>query len=109
MTQWRARPLAGAWSLMRAPREGIRNSWCRRSHTVDSAPPPPIERCDMARHDHAKRLLLAKINRDMRITSPLFRAAAWATEKKTMTYGLYSGGSSMQVKREAIEKLLYPG
>jgi len=29
--------------------------------------------------------------------------------KKTMTYGLYSGGSSMLVKREAIEKLRYPG
>lgn len=29
-------------------------------------------------------------------------------EKKTMTYGLYSGGSSLAVKAEAIEKLEYP-
>jgi hypothetical protein len=26
-------------------------------------------------------------------------------QKRTMTYGLYSGGSSMAVKRAAIEKL----
>jgi integrase len=30
-------------------------------------------------------------------------------DKKTMTYGLYSKGSSMAVKRDAIEKLRYPG
>jgi integrase len=30
-------------------------------------------------------------------------------EKKTLSYGLYSSGSSMQRKREAIEKLVYPG
>jgi integrase len=29
-------------------------------------------------------------------------------EKKTLTYGLYSTGSSMQVKREAIERIVYP-
>ena len=29
-------------------------------------------------------------------------------EKPTMTYGLYSGGASLEVKREAIEKLSYP-
>jgi len=29
-------------------------------------------------------------------------------EKQTITYGLYSGGASMRVKREAIEKLEYP-
>jgi integrase len=29
-------------------------------------------------------------------------------EKPTMTYGLYSGGVSLEVKREAIEKLIYP-
>jgi len=29
-------------------------------------------------------------------------------EKQTMTYGLYSGGSSMKQKREAIQKLKYP-
>ena len=29
-------------------------------------------------------------------------------EKQTMTYGLYSGGSSMKQKREAIYKLRYP-
>jgi hypothetical protein len=29
-------------------------------------------------------------------------------EKKTLSYGLYSSGSSMQRKREAIEKLVYP-
>jgi integrase len=29
-------------------------------------------------------------------------------EKKTMTYGLYSTGASMQVKREAIERIVYP-
>ena len=29
-------------------------------------------------------------------------------EKKTMTYGLYSGGTSMKLKREAIEKIQYP-
>lgn len=29
-------------------------------------------------------------------------------EKQTMTYGLYSGGSSMKQKREAIRKLKYP-
>ena len=29
-------------------------------------------------------------------------------EKHTITYGLYSGGSSMQVKRGAIEKVRYP-
>jgi integrase len=28
-------------------------------------------------------------------------------EKPTMTYGLYSGGASLKVKREAIEKLGY--
>ena len=28
-------------------------------------------------------------------------------EKKTMTYGLYSGGSSMAQKIEAIEKINY--
>jgi hypothetical protein len=30
-------------------------------------------------------------------------------EKKTLSYGLYSAVSSMQRKREAIEKLVYPG
>lgn len=30
-------------------------------------------------------------------------------EKPTMTYGLYSGGNSLALKREAIEKLHYPG
>jgi site-specific recombinase XerC len=30
-------------------------------------------------------------------------------KKTTMTYGLYSGGSSLAVKQEAIEKLRYPG
>lgn len=30
-------------------------------------------------------------------------------DKPTMTYGLYSGGSSMATKREAILKLKYPG
>jgi hypothetical protein len=29
-------------------------------------------------------------------------------EKKTLSYGLYSSGSSMQRKREAVEKLAYP-
>jgi integrase len=29
-------------------------------------------------------------------------------EKQTMTYGLYSGGSSLKQKREAIHKLKYP-
>ena len=29
-------------------------------------------------------------------------------EKQTMTYGLYSGGSSMRQKREAVHKLKYP-
>ena len=29
-------------------------------------------------------------------------------EKKTLSYGLYSSGSSMQRKREAIEKVVYP-
>lgn len=29
-------------------------------------------------------------------------------EKQTMTYGLYSGGSSMQQKRDAVNKLKYP-
>jgi integrase len=29
-------------------------------------------------------------------------------EKKTMTYGLYSTGASMQAKREAIERIVYP-
>lgn len=28
-------------------------------------------------------------------------------EKKTMTYGLYSGGSSLKVKAEALEKVNY--
>jgi integrase len=30
-------------------------------------------------------------------------------DKPTMTYGLYSGGNSLKVKREAIEKLNYEG
>ena len=30
-------------------------------------------------------------------------------KKKTLSYGLYSAVSSMQRKREAIEKLVYPG
>jgi integrase len=29
-------------------------------------------------------------------------------EKKTMTYGLYSGGTSMKLKKQAIEKIRYP-
>jgi len=29
-------------------------------------------------------------------------------DKPTMTYGLYSGGASLALKREAIEKLRYP-
>jgi len=29
-------------------------------------------------------------------------------EKKTITYGLYSGGSSMQQKRDAVHKIAYP-
>lgn len=29
-------------------------------------------------------------------------------EKQTMTYGLYSGGSSMKQKRDAVQKLTYP-
>ena len=29
-------------------------------------------------------------------------------EKTTMTYGLYSGGLSLAVKREALAKLTYP-
>jgi hypothetical protein len=29
-------------------------------------------------------------------------------EKQTMTYGLYSGGSSLKQKREAINKIKYP-
>lgn len=29
-------------------------------------------------------------------------------EKPRITYGLYSGGASMEVKRAAIEKLVYP-
>jgi integrase len=29
-------------------------------------------------------------------------------EKKTMTYGLYSGGNSLTVKKEAIDKVKYP-
>lgn len=29
-------------------------------------------------------------------------------EKQTMTYGLYSGGSSLQQKREAVRKISYP-
>jgi len=29
-------------------------------------------------------------------------------EKKTMTYGLYSGGSSLEQKRDAIKRLVYP-
>jgi len=29
-------------------------------------------------------------------------------EKTTMTYGLYSGGVSLAVKREALAKLVYP-
>ena len=28
-------------------------------------------------------------------------------EKTTMTYGLYSGGVSLTVKREALDKLVY--
>jgi integrase len=34
---------------------------------------------------------------------------SWGHEKKTLSYGLYSSGSSMERKREAIEKLVYPG
>ena|SRR5579872_3591111 len=30
-------------------------------------------------------------------------------DKPTMTYGLYSGGTSLKTKREAIEKLSYSG
>ena len=30
-------------------------------------------------------------------------------EKKTLSYGLYSSGSSMHRPLEAIEKLVYPG
>lgn len=30
-------------------------------------------------------------------------------EKPTMTYGLYSGGNELEIKRAAIEKLAYPG
>jgi integrase len=30
-------------------------------------------------------------------------------EKQTMTYGLYSGGNSLEVKREALEKISYKG
>lgn len=30
-------------------------------------------------------------------------------DKPTMTYGLYSGGASLEVKREALERLDYPG
>ena len=29
-------------------------------------------------------------------------------KKNTMTYGLYSGGASLETKRAAIEKLSYP-
>ena len=29
-------------------------------------------------------------------------------KKQTMTYGVYGGGSSMEQKQEAIEKLVYP-
>ncbi len=29
-------------------------------------------------------------------------------EKTTMTYGLYSGGLSLAVKREALDELVYP-
>ncbi|PPC99528.1 MAG: hypothetical protein CTY35_03980 [Methylotenera sp.] len=29
-------------------------------------------------------------------------------EKKTMTYGLYSGGNSLAIKKEALEKIQYP-
>jgi integrase len=29
-------------------------------------------------------------------------------EKKTMTYGLYSGGNSLEIKKDAIEKVRYP-
>lgn len=29
-------------------------------------------------------------------------------EKKTMTYGLYSGGTNMKLKKQAIEKITYP-
>jgi hypothetical protein len=28
--------------------------------------------------------------------------------KPTMTYGLYSGGASLEVKREALERIDYP-
>jgi integrase len=31
-----------------------------------------------------------------------------AHENTTMTYGLYSGGATLQAKRKAIEKLCYP-
>jgi integrase len=30
-------------------------------------------------------------------------------EKNTMTYGLYSGGNSLEVKRKALEKISYKG
>jgi hypothetical protein len=30
-------------------------------------------------------------------------------DKPTTTYGMYSGGASLSVKREALEKLAYPG
>lgn len=30
-------------------------------------------------------------------------------DKPTMTYGLYSGGASLEVKREALERIDYPG
>jgi len=29
-------------------------------------------------------------------------------EKTTMTYELYSGGASLEVKRKAIEQIVYP-
>ena len=29
-------------------------------------------------------------------------------EKQTITFGLYSGGNQLEVKREAIEKVKYP-
>jgi hypothetical protein len=30
-------------------------------------------------------------------------------EKNTMTYGLYSGGNALEVKRKALEKVAYKG
>jgi hypothetical protein len=52
--------------------------------------------------------MLRRIKRHNRWVLPKARNRTADTighDKPTMTYGLYSGGASLKVKREAIEKL----